>query len=170
MNVRQEKFVHLYILYANATRAAIGAGYSERTAHSIGQENLKKPEIKAAIEAEQERWRERIGVTTERVLAEYARLAFSDMRQFTEWGPQGVTWKSSEELEEEAAACVAEVSETVSEGGRTRRFKLHDKVGALRDLGKHLQLFIERKEISGPNGGPIPLETLDRILNADEGG
>lgn len=30
----------------NATQAAIRAGYSEKTAYSIGDENLKKPEIK----------------------------------------------------------------------------------------------------------------------------
>lgn len=34
----------------NATQAAIRAGYSEKTAYSIGSELLKKPEIKNRIE------------------------------------------------------------------------------------------------------------------------
>ena len=38
-----------YLLDMNATQAAIRAGYSSRTAYSIGQENLKKPEIQKAI-------------------------------------------------------------------------------------------------------------------------
>ena len=34
-----------HIIDLNATQAAIRAGYSKRTAYSIGNENLKKPEI-----------------------------------------------------------------------------------------------------------------------------
>ncbi len=33
----------------NATRAAIAAGYSEKTAYSIGNELLRKPEVREAI-------------------------------------------------------------------------------------------------------------------------
>lgn len=51
MNQKQELFVHEYLLDGNATRAAQAAGYSKRTAYSIGQENLKKPEIRQAIDA-----------------------------------------------------------------------------------------------------------------------
>lgn len=51
MNQKQELFVHEYLLDGNATRAAQAAGYSQRTAYSIGQENLKKPEIRQAIDA-----------------------------------------------------------------------------------------------------------------------
>lgn len=50
---KQRVFVEKY-LYGdkpfNATAAAIAAGYSKRTAYSIGAENLKKPEIAAEIE------------------------------------------------------------------------------------------------------------------------
>lgn len=45
---RQRKFVDLY--EGNATKAAIQAGYSKKTAYSIGQENLKKPEIIKALQ------------------------------------------------------------------------------------------------------------------------
>ncbi len=51
MNQKQELFVHEYLNDCNATQAAIRAGYSQRTAYSIGQENLKKPEIRQAIDA-----------------------------------------------------------------------------------------------------------------------
>jgi len=53
---RQKKFVALY--EGNATKAAIKAGYSKKTAYSIGQENLKKPEV---IKALQEREKEETG-------------------------------------------------------------------------------------------------------------
>ncbi len=60
MNARQRKFAQLYASDPNATQAAIKAGYSEKTSYSIGQENLKKPEIVEYIqelqaEAESER-------------------------------------------------------------------------------------------------------------------
>ena len=47
---KQEKFVDYYIQTANATEAAKLAGYSAKTAYSIGNENLKKPDIKQAID------------------------------------------------------------------------------------------------------------------------
>lgn len=48
---KQELFIEYYLANGfNGTKAAIDAGYSEHTAHSIANENLKKPEIKAEIE------------------------------------------------------------------------------------------------------------------------
>lgn len=53
---KQRTFVAEYLVDLNATQAAIRAGYSVKTAGSIGEENLRKPEIRAAIaEAQAER-------------------------------------------------------------------------------------------------------------------
>lgn len=46
---KQRAFADYYIECGNATEAAKKAGYSEKTAYSIGQENLRKPEISAYI-------------------------------------------------------------------------------------------------------------------------
>ena len=49
---KQTKFVDYYIeTGGNAAEAARRAGYAEKTCRSIGQENLTKPDIKAAIDA-----------------------------------------------------------------------------------------------------------------------
>lgn len=48
---KQRVFVEEYLTDFNATQAALRAGYSERSAYSIGQENLSKPEIAAEIKA-----------------------------------------------------------------------------------------------------------------------
>lgn len=48
---KQSAFVSHYLASWNATQAAIRAGYSAKTARSIGAENLTKPDIKAEIEA-----------------------------------------------------------------------------------------------------------------------
>lgn len=42
---KQKKFCDEYLISLNATQAAIKAGYSKKTAYSIGQENLKKIEL-----------------------------------------------------------------------------------------------------------------------------
>ena len=46
---KQKIFAEEYIISGNATQAAIKAGYSKKTAYAIGNENLKKVEIKAYI-------------------------------------------------------------------------------------------------------------------------
>ena len=48
---RQERFVIEYLACANGAEAARAAGYSERTARQMANENLTKPDIVSAIEA-----------------------------------------------------------------------------------------------------------------------
>ena len=50
MTDKQKRFADEYLIDCNAKRAAIRAGYSPKTAYSIGNENLKKPEIKSYID------------------------------------------------------------------------------------------------------------------------
>lgn len=49
MTPKQRKFADEYIQSGNATRSAIKAGYSKKTAYSVGSENLTKPDIKNYI-------------------------------------------------------------------------------------------------------------------------
>ena len=49
LSLKQQKFCEYYVQSGNATEAAKKAGYSEKTAYSIGTENLKKPEIENYI-------------------------------------------------------------------------------------------------------------------------
>ena len=50
LTLKQQRFADEYIISGNATQAAILAGYSKKTARSIGQENLTKPDIKKYID------------------------------------------------------------------------------------------------------------------------
>lgn len=45
LSKKRQKFVEEYLRCFNATEAAINAGYSNKTAHSIGWENLRIPEV-----------------------------------------------------------------------------------------------------------------------------
>lgn len=50
MTEKQKRFCEEYLIDTNATKAAERAGYSKKTAYSIGIENLRKPEIKAYLD------------------------------------------------------------------------------------------------------------------------
>lgn len=155
LTAKQEKFCQLYTKHWNATKAAREAGYSDESASERGYELRQKPSVQARIAELTEHALSEIGVTRERVLAELSKLAFSNMKDFAEWGPNGISLKHSQEMDDDHGACIQELSETVTEHGGSTRFKLYDKVRALELLGKYQKLFAERVEHSGPNGKPI---------------
>lgn len=137
----QRAFVREYLIDLNATAAAKRASYSEDSARQEGTRLLSNASIQEAVRAAKAIRAERTGITADRVLNEIAKLAFSDARRFSTWGPSGVSPIDSNTLSDDDAACVAEVSETVSKEGGSIRVKLHDKIGALDKLGKHLGLW-----------------------------
>lgn len=55
MNAKQKRFCDEYLIDCNATQAAIRAGYSPKTAYAIGEQNLKKLELKTYIEEQLEK-------------------------------------------------------------------------------------------------------------------
>ena len=65
---KQQRFVEEYLIDLNATQAAIRAGYSEKTAYSVGHENLKKPEIQKAIQEAQETLSNKTQLTVDMVV------------------------------------------------------------------------------------------------------
>jgi phage terminase small subunit len=146
---KQKRFIEEYMIDLNATQAAIRAGYSEKTAYSAGQRLLKQveDEINTALAERSARTQ----VTADRVLKELAKIAYADPRAVLSWGPGGVSLRDSSELTDDEAAIVAEVSET-------GRVKLFDRVKALELLGRHLGLFVERREVSGPDGSAVKAE------------
>jgi phage terminase small subunit len=154
---KQVRFVEEYVIDFNATQAAIRAGYSHKTAGMIGAENLTKPIIQKAIQDSVEILSSKSNITAERVLAEYAKLAFSEMGDYADWNYAGVRLKDSIELTPDQLAAVQEVSESMN----GVRIKLHDKKGALDSLAKYLRMFVERHEHTGKDGGPIENENVN---------
>ena len=50
MTDKQKRFCEEYLVDCNAKQAAIRAGYSPQTAYAIGEQNLKKLEVRAYID------------------------------------------------------------------------------------------------------------------------
>ena len=177
LTAKQQKFVNEYLIDLNATQAAIRAGYSKKTSGSIGEENLKKPEIQAVIEKRMKEREKRTEITQDKVIAELAKIAFADQRNVMTWGSSGVKLKDSDSLSDDDAAIVSEVSETITATGGTLKLKTHDKVKALELLGRHLGVFTENLNLnhSGVIGtfepatlAKLSSEELDAAIAASE--
>ena len=76
LTAMRERFVDEYLVDLNATQAAIRAGYSPKTAYSMGQRLLKDVEVQAAIQEARARREKRTEITQDRVVQEIADNAF----------------------------------------------------------------------------------------------
>jgi phage terminase small subunit len=156
---KQELFAREYLSDLNATQAAKRAGYSEKTAYSIGQENLKKPEIQTRIAELNAERLERTRVGADYVLRRLVEidqmdvldilLANGELKPIKDW-PK--TWRTTL-----SGMDVTEMPGDVP--GSLKKIKWPDKVKNLELLGKHVdvQAFKEQAthEHTGKNGGPI---------------
>jgi phage terminase small subunit len=168
---KQSLFIQEYLIDKNATQAAIRAGYSKKTAKSIGQENLTKPDIKNAIDSLLAAAAAALDITRERVLREMARCAFADVRKL--FNADG-SLKDILELDPDTAAAIAGLEiESLFAGkgdaraniGTTNKVKFINKTTALDMLGKHLGLF----EKDNKQAGEGAVDALNQILEGAKG-
>lgn len=168
MTDKQRAFCAEYLVDLNATQAAIRAGYSESTARSIGHENLTKPDIEAEIQRLMKERASRVEVTSDMVLRELLNLACVDVGQV--FGENGslLPIHSIPENVRKAISGIDVYEEYAGHGedreniGQTKKLRFWDKTKALEMLGRHLKMFTEKLEHSGPNGGPIQTEAKAR--------
>jgi phage terminase small subunit len=95
LTAKQARFVAEYLVDLNATQAAIRAGYSARTANEQAARLLANVSVAAAVAEAQAARGKRTEVTQDRVALELARIAFGDPRRVMDWGPGGVTLRST---------------------------------------------------------------------------
>lgn len=139
------------------------------TARRIAQALFAKPHVAVTIAQVRKRAEEKLESTAERVLMELARIAFSDMADFCHWSDDGVEFVSSSDLPTGVSAAVKKVHciESVSASGtvtRNVRIELHDKLGALLALAKHLGL---DKPKEGPRALPLMIINTGSPVNPD---
>lgn len=152
---KQAKFCLEYLIDLNGTQAAIRAGYSESTAGSIANENLKKPEIIEELNRLRGEIAKNTQITPERILQEYARIGFSDVRKTL--GPNGEL-KNPQEWDDDTAASIAGVEVVTRTSGYgddaaveyVHKIKTWDKRAALDSMAKHLGMFDGKKGATDP--------------------
>lgn len=168
LSAKMQAFINEYLIDFNATRAAERAGYkgSEATLASTGWENLRKPEIKAAIK---QRLQEKAMLADEVLmrLAEQARGSMADFVRFDAEGnviPDLQTAAFMGKLHLVKRLKIKQRTYSIGDDEpipvteTTTEFELYDAQAANALLGKHHGLFVERTEHTGANGGPIQVD------------
>lgn len=147
------RFVDEYLIDLNATQAAIRAGYSKRSASSIGEENLRKPEVRALVDARQAKRAERVEVKADDVLRELQTFGHFDPKDC--FGPDGNLLSPPDMPEHARRALQSFDVEEIWEGkgddrhqvGVVKKVKFWNKPQGLELLGKHIKLFTESIEV-----------------------
>jgi phage terminase small subunit len=154
LNLQQQKFLTAYLKSGNATEAAKIAGYSEKTAAEQGTRLLRNAQIKAAVQ----KTMSKLEISAENVLAEIAKLAFSNMGDYVAPSPDGTQLVPDfSKLTRDHMAAIQEITVDESAGGagdgkreriQRTKFKLADKGLNLERLGRNLKLFTDKIEHS----------------------
>jgi len=166
LSSRQLLFVQEYPVDLNAKKAALRAGYAESSADKYAASLLNNPKIQDAIRQVMAERAKRLQITADRVLEEYAKIGFADIKDFLTFETKEVVvdvdkngkpitdYQTVVSLKPSYKVDGTMISEVSLKDG-SLKFKLHDKKGALDMIGKHLGMFIEKHEHTGKDGGPI---------------
>ncbi len=166
------RFVDEYMITLVASEAVTAAGYKTRNPRQKGWELMRVPLVAAAIAQKMQERIERTEVTQDRVVEELARIGFADIRHLLEWDAERVAYVPSMNLTTDQAAAIAAVEAktvrfTNADGEVTERIELklktHDKLAALRELGKHLGI-AKHVQHSGEIANPIREMSDEELL------
>lgn len=116
----------------------------------------RKAEVKAIIEELRAEIREELNISKERIIAEYAKIGFSDIRNL--YDKNSGTFKKITDLDEETAGAISSIEvvekKITNDGGeiadtvQITKVKLADKKVALDKLGKIAGLFNDEEDKS----------------------
>lgn len=157
---KRERFVDEYLIDLNATQAAIRAGYSPKTAYSIGHGLMKIPEVRARIDKAMAERSRRTGINADRVLRELGRIAFVNPTDLID--PENGSVRNAATEEDRAAIAAIRVKQIPTEAGMgvEREVRMADKLKALELCGKHLGMFRDDPDNNVP---------LTVVINYDYG-
>lgn len=164
-----------YLIDLNATQAAIRAGYSPKTAQEQSSRLLSNVIVRAAVEAKQAKYMERLELSAERVLNELMLMGFANMLDYISPQKDGTAVVDLSALTRDQAAAISEVrvdvaservrddtGEETTETVKKITFKLADKRGSLELLGRHLGLFPNKVDVTVTDGISAILENARR--------
>ena len=123
LTLKQKQFCHEYLVDFNGAQAAIRAGYSKRSARSIAQENLTKPDVQDYLRGLTEQSLKRNEISIDQVIGELKAVAFSSIFDH-------LTFDREIKLEKLGAS----VKEIEMKNEKISKVKMYDKVHALNRL------------------------------------
>ena len=171
---RQLAFIREYMVDLNAAEAARRAGYSSVSAERIAYALLHEhPAVGEAIAAAKARRAAEKRVTADRVMEELGRMAFSNIRDYVAWGPDGMRLRDAATLDEAETAAIADI--VPNGNGAVKRLKLYDKLAALNALAKHLGMTHAKSALGRPDDNRDGYDAkaelrarLQRIMKGEE--
>lgn len=164
LNERKRRYAESRLNGKSQSESARDAGCSPKTAPVTGCRWENDPDVRAYIEAEQNRLKKKTGMTRERWLKGLTRIAEADMSHFARWGEGAMVIVPTKELPKGASRLIREVQETPSDHGPRIKVKLKDSVKAYELIGRALGYF--DKEDSGRDVESIRITVED--YTADE--
>lgn len=142
LNVRQQRFAESYVQTGNATKSAIKAGYSEKTAATNSTKLLNNTKVSDYIEALREEMMDEAILSGKEVLLRLSQIA---MAQTTE--KDFVTAKRAEYVENENNPEKKQLVYNENIEMVEKPPKISDQNKALELLGKHHKLWTDKTQI-----------------------
>lgn len=165
---KQKLFCDEYLIDLNVTQAAIRAGYKPQYADKRAYTLLDKPAIKEYLDKRMKDREQRTEITQDMVLQELAKIAFAKPTDFFRVEDMGqykrVDIIATKDIPDSKVAAIA----SIKQGANGIEVKLHDKVRALENIGRHLGMFKDKLEVSGNINNPfqnLTSEELKKLIN-----
>lgn len=142
---KQRLFCVYYVKSFNATKSAIKAGYSRKTAEQIGYQLLQKTSVKSEIQKLKQNKLNRVMLSEDDIFQKYIDIAFADITDYLQFGSKEVEGEygpytmSSVNLKDSDEVDGTLISE-VSQGKDGIKLKLQDKMKALQWLADRMDL------------------------------
>jgi phage terminase small subunit len=174
LSERQERFVQHYLALGRAAEAARRAGYSPRSAPSIADKLLNTPRVAAAISSANAARAKALAFDAERVLEEFAAIAFADLRHLFDWDEGGLRLREAALLDPAMSAAIAAIEAQGKGEGQRVKVKLHDKPKALLQLARYLGLFTRQPRpsdaptVDGRDPREVLRERLARLIGPEK--
>lgn len=173
---KQQRFVENYLLDLNATRAAIRAGYSERTANQQGPRLLENEDVRKAIDAGKLKRSDKLDVDAEFVLQRLVEEVNADLADlYTDAGDLKPVdawpeiWRQGLVASVEVEALFDGFGKDRKQIGYTKKIRLSDRVRRLELIGKHVRVnaFKDQISVSGVDRLADRLERAKQRMNGD---
>lgn len=159
LNAKNTLFVKEYLIDFNGTQAAIRAGYSKKTAYSIGSELLNKPVIQAGILEALEARMEKLDIDARWVLDRLIQEATADVADLYDENGDVKSIHDWPLIWRQGLVAGVDVVKTMNDDGPTKitKIKLSDRIKRIELLGKHIDVmaFATKVEHTGANGEPL---------------
>lgn len=152
----QARFAESYAIDANGDKAFQVAGYKSKG--QFAKRNiydlLHNEKVLKYIKALRDNAFLRANIGLDDVIAEYKKMAFTNMADYVDWNNNRIIIKDKDDLSRDQQAGILEITETETKLGTTVTIKLHPKQAALDKLYKMMTEMDQRLKEVQPAGDP----------------